>query len=110
MKRQMMLVMMMPLLVLSRIPASIFRPPFNFTWPTKKASDVEGDLILGGLMMIHERQENFTCGPVMPQGGIQVQFRSIISFVKMYYSCYPIFNFCSINVNLKKGAKMSNTM
>ncbi|XP_046460582.1 metabotropic glutamate receptor 2-like isoform X1 [Daphnia pulex] len=72
MKLQMMLVMMMmPLLVSSLIPASIFRPPFNFTWPTKKASDVEGELILGGLMMIHERQENFTCGPVMPQGGIQ---------------------------------------
>jgi hypothetical protein len=106
MKLQMMMMlvmMMMPLLVLSLVPASIFRPPFNFTWPTKKASDVEGELILGGLMMIHERQENFTCGPVMPQGGIQVQFRSRISFVKMF--CYPMLDLISINVNLKKARK-----
>ena len=33
---------------------------------------MEGDLIVGGLMMIHERQDDITCGPVMPQGGIQV--------------------------------------
>ena len=72
-KLHMMLMMMMPLAVTALISASISRPAFNFTWPTKKASDVEGDLTLGGLMMIHERQENFTCGPVMPQGGIQVK-------------------------------------
>ena len=45
----------------------------------KKASEVEGDLILGGLMMIHEREDDITCGPVMPQGGIQV----IILFVSL---------------------------
>jgi hypothetical protein len=22
--------------------------------------------------MVHEREDNFTCGPIMPQGGIQV--------------------------------------
>lgn len=97
------LMMMMPLAVTALISASISRPAFNFTWPTKKASDVEGELILGGLMMIHERQENFTCGPVMPQGGIQVQFRSRISFVKMF--CYPMLDLISINVNLKKARK-----
>lgn len=32
---------------------------------------MEGDLILGGLMMVHEREDTITCGPVMPQGGIQ---------------------------------------
>jgi metabotropic X receptor len=37
---------------------------------------MEGDLILGGLMMIHERQDDITCGPVMPQGGIQVNLES----------------------------------
>ncbi|KAK4004756.1 hypothetical protein OUZ56_006481 [Daphnia magna] len=62
----------MPLVAIGRLHAtSNSRPPFNFTWPTKKASEVEGDLILGGLMMIHERQDDITCGPVMPQGGIQ---------------------------------------
>ncbi|EZA58081.1 Metabotropic glutamate receptor [Ooceraea biroi] len=32
---------------------------------------MEGDLVLGGLMMVHEREDTVTCGPVMPQGGIQ---------------------------------------
>ncbi|KAG5897103.1 hypothetical protein JTB14_014091 [Gonioctena quinquepunctata] len=41
------------------------------TWPVKKEAIVEGDLILGGLMMVHEREDSVTCGPIMPQGGIQ---------------------------------------
>ncbi|KAK6620302.1 hypothetical protein RUM44_006703 [Polyplax serrata] len=40
-------------------------------WPVKKEAVVEGDLILGGLMMVHEREDTVTCGPVMPQGGVQ---------------------------------------
>lgn len=40
-------------------------------WPVKKEAVVEGDLILGGLMMVHEREDTVTCGPIMPQGGIQ---------------------------------------
>uniref|UniRef100_A0A8D8Q587 Metabotropic glutamate receptor 8 n=1 Tax=Cacopsylla melanoneura TaxID=428564 RepID=A0A8D8Q587_9HEMI len=40
-------------------------------WPVKKEAIVEGDVILGGLMMVHSRNENVTCGPIMPQGGIQ---------------------------------------
>lgn len=44
----------------------------NVTWPLKRVSEVEGNIILGGLMMVHEREDNITCGPIMPQGGIQV--------------------------------------
>ncbi|CRL08038.1 CLUMA_CG021023, isoform A [Clunio marinus] len=40
-------------------------------WPIKKEAVVEGHVILGGLMMVHEREDNMTCGPIMPQGGIQ---------------------------------------
>jgi hypothetical protein len=40
-------------------------------WPIKRISEMEGDVILGGLMMVHEREDNATCGPIMPQGGIQ---------------------------------------
>lgn len=40
-------------------------------WPVKHSAVVEGDLVLGGLMMVHEREDNITCGPVMPQGGVQ---------------------------------------
>ena len=44
----------------------------NVTWPLKRVSEMEGNIILGGLMMVHEREDNITCGPIMPQGGIQV--------------------------------------
>lgn len=71
------LLMAMPLLAISRLQSSSGKSHFNFTWPTKKASDVEGDLILGGLMMVHERQDDITCGPIMPQGGIQVGYISM---------------------------------
>lgn len=41
-------------------------------WPLKKEAVVEGDLLLGGLMMVHSREDTqFTCGPIMAQGGIQ---------------------------------------
>lgn len=41
------------------------------TWPVRHSAIVEGDLILGGLMMVHSREDTITCGPIMPQGGIQ---------------------------------------
>lgn len=41
------------------------------TWPVKHAAIVEGDVVLGGLMMVHSREDTITCGPIMPQGGIQ---------------------------------------
>ncbi|RZF39048.1 hypothetical protein LSTR_LSTR012299 [Laodelphax striatellus] len=40
-------------------------------WPVKKEAILEGDVILGGLMMVHEREESITCGPIMPEGGVQ---------------------------------------
>ncbi|XP_037954164.1 metabotropic glutamate receptor 2 [Teleopsis dalmanni] len=40
-------------------------------WPVKHEAIVEGDLILGGLMMVHSREDSVICGPIMPQGGIQ---------------------------------------
>lgn len=40
-------------------------------WPVKHSAEMPGDLILGGLMMVHEREDSITCGPVMPQGGVQ---------------------------------------
>jgi hypothetical protein len=40
-------------------------------WPVKREAVVEGDVVLGGLMMVHEREDSVTCGPIMPQGGIQ---------------------------------------
>lgn len=43
----------------------------DYTWPVKRVAEIEGDIILGGLMMIHEREDKRICGPIMPQGGIQ---------------------------------------
>lgn len=41
------------------------------TWPVKHAAIVEGDVVLGGLMMVHSREDTITCGSIMAQGGIQ---------------------------------------
>lgn len=38
-------------------------------WPVKRACETAGDIVIGGLMMVHERGEAYTCGPIMPQGG-----------------------------------------
>lgn len=43
----------------------------EYPWPVKREAVVEGDLVIGGLMMVHEREDSVTCGPIMPQGGIQ---------------------------------------
>lgn len=52
--------------------SSIPKPsPTLDPWPVKLAAETHGDLILGGLMMVHEREDSVTCGPIMPQGGIQ---------------------------------------
>ena len=41
-------------------------------WPKRdQAAVVPGDVMLGGLMMVHTRDENVTCGRIMRQGGLQ---------------------------------------
>lgn len=40
-------------------------------WPVKREAVMDGNIILGGLMMVHSREDSVTCGPIMPQGGIQ---------------------------------------
>ena len=43
----------------------------NITWPHKRVAEIQGDIVIGGLHMVHEREDKQTCGPVMPQGGLQ---------------------------------------
>jgi metabotropic X receptor len=50
---------------------STHQTAMEMTWPRKSIAAIDGDLVLGGLMMIHEREESIICGPIMPQGGIQ---------------------------------------
>ena len=37
-------------------------------WPGRIICEVEGDILLGALMMVHERDDKLTCGKIMPQG------------------------------------------
>ena len=44
----------------------------NVTWPHREqVAAVEGNIVIGGLMMVHERDEDMICGKIMPQGGLQ---------------------------------------
>ncbi|RWS26098.1 metabotropic glutamate receptor 8-like protein [Leptotrombidium deliense] len=43
----------------------------NISRPLKKVSELSGDITIGGLMMVHEREDTLICGKIMPQGGIQ---------------------------------------
>lgn len=41
-------------------------------WPYREqVAIVEGNISIGGLMMVHERDEKMICGKIMPQGGLQ---------------------------------------
>ncbi len=53
----------------------------NQTWPMRElVSVIEGNITLGGLMMVHERDEQMICGKIMPQGGLQVSHITCIPF------------------------------
>ena len=44
----------------------------NYTWPNRDlSSNIDGQIILGALHMIHSRSEDKICGRIMAQGGIQ---------------------------------------
>lgn len=50
----------------------IFTDNFTGDWPRQEKILLEGDIMLGALMMVHERANDpLTCGAVMPQGGVQ---------------------------------------
>lgn len=59
-------------------------------WPVKKEAVVEGDLVLGGLMMVHEREDTITCGPVMPQGGIQALEAMLYTLDRLNFGPEPL--------------------
>ena len=41
------------------------------SWPFRRIAEIPGEITIGGLHMVHERQDQLICGPVMPQGGLQ---------------------------------------
>jgi len=41
------------------------------SWPAKRVAEIDGDIVIGGLHMLHEREDRLICGPLMPQGGLQ---------------------------------------
>lgn len=70
--------------------ASVPRVLTEMPWPVKKEAVVEGDLVLGGLMMVHEREDSITCGPVMPQGGIQALEAMLYTLDRLNYAQDPL--------------------
>ncbi|ELT99215.1 hypothetical protein CAPTEDRAFT_202415 [Capitella teleta] len=56
----------------------------NFTWPYREqVAVIEGNITLGGLMMVHERDERLICGKIMPQGGLQATEMMIFTVRKI---------------------------
>lgn len=48
------------------------RETSEIKWPNKRVVSVEGDVAIGGLMMVHSRGNGSqTCGQIMGQGGVQ---------------------------------------
>ncbi len=67
----------------------------NRTWPQRElVSVIEGNITLGGLMMVHERDEEMICGKIMPQGGLQVRTASVL--------------LCTISVKSSQGGKFNS--
>jgi metabotropic X receptor len=59
-------------------------PKGNFTWPYREqVAIIEGNITLGGLMMVHERDERLICGKIMPQGGLQATEMMIFTVRKI---------------------------
>ncbi|XP_045475410.1 metabotropic glutamate receptor 2-like isoform X2 [Harmonia axyridis] len=69
-------------------------------WPVKKEAIVHGDLILGGLMMVHEREDTITCGPVMPQGGIQALEAMLYSLDRLNNDPNPLLPNISLGAHI----------
>ncbi|RZC40445.1 hypothetical protein BDFB_013213 [Asbolus verrucosus] len=69
-------------------------------WPVKKEAVVEGDLVLGGLMMVHEREDTITCGPVMPQGGIQALEAMLYTLDRLNLAAEPLLPNISLGAHI----------
>ena len=72
-------------------------PQTNLTWPVKRTAIISGEIVIGGLHMVHERENQRICGPVMPQGGLQAA-------EVMLYSVDKINEFGVMPGGLKLGA------
>ena len=46
-------------------------PPPPFAIHIVYGCPLDGDILIGGLHMVHEREDVMICGPIMPQGGLQ---------------------------------------
>jgi hypothetical protein len=72
----------------------------DIPWPVKKEAVVEGDLVLGGLMMVHEREDTYTCGPVMPQGGIQALEAMLYTLDRLNFAAKPLLPNISLGAHI----------
>ena len=44
------------------------------SWPFKRVAEIPGDIVIGGLHMVHEREDQKVCGPVMIGNTITATF------------------------------------
>ncbi|XP_070560422.1 metabotropic glutamate receptor 2-like isoform X2 [Ptychodera flava] len=49
----------------------LYKHNVSIPWPVYNAATLEGDIILGGLVMAHERHDDYICGHILEQPGIQ---------------------------------------
>lgn len=55
-----------------QVQKRVKRNTMKIKWPIKRVVSVQGDVIIGGLMMVHSRGAgDRLCGPIMAQGGVQ---------------------------------------
>ncbi|XP_064210869.1 metabotropic glutamate receptor 2 isoform X2 [Tribolium castaneum] len=72
----------------------------DILWPVKKEAVVEGDIVLGGLMMVHEREDTITCGPVMPQGGVQALEAMLYTLDRLNSASEPLLPNISLGAHI----------
>ena len=48
-------------------PSSGGKVKHGLQWPVNRVVEMSGDLVLGGLHMVHERDDSWVCGRIMPQ-------------------------------------------
>ena len=46
-------------------------------WPVNRMVEISGDLVIGGLHMIHERDDRWVCGAIMPQVSTMIMVGSV---------------------------------
>ena len=64
-------------------------------WPMNRVVEMPGDLVLGGLHMVHERDDRWVCGAIMPQVSIST---NMIQCVHINYIFHSFISYTPLNL------------